>query len=208
MLPGLFFTTWRIFEILTLIPTVGMLSWFVHIFTKANHLTPTSILVLFIVSIIGLFWALATLLAYGATKYNAQFVAVVDLLLVGAFIAGVYYLRYIAKANCSHWTNGSTDSGYVNLGWGSVSGSIKSPFGIKVDGQCAMLKASFAFGIMNCIFFFVTFLILLWVARHHYDHYRGGSRTVRRSSYSSRSHHSRSPRRSHHSTRRYSRTYV
>jgi len=208
MLPGLFFTTWRIFEILTLIPTVGMLSWFVHIFTKANALTPTSILVLFIVSVIALFWALATLLAYSSTKYNAQFVAVVDLLLVGAFIAGVYYLRGIGHANCAQWKAGSHDSGYLDLGWGGVSGSVNTPFGIKVDGQCAMLKASWAFGIMNCIFFFVTFLILLWVARHHHDHYRGSSRSVRRSSYTSRSHHSRSPRRSHHSTRRYSRTYV
>jgi len=208
MLPGLFYTTWRIFEILTLIPTMGMLAWFVHIFTKANALTPTSILVLFIVSVIGLFWALATLLAYGSTKYNAQFVALVDLLLVGAFIAGVYYLRGIGHADCAQWKAGSRDTGYLNLGWGSVSGSVNTPFGLKVDRQCAMLKASWAFGIMNCIFFFVTFLILLWVARHHRDHYRGGSRSVRRSSYTSRSQHSRSPRRSHHSTRRYSRTYV
>jgi len=208
MLPGLFYTTWRIFEILTLIPTMGMLAWFVHIFTKANMLTPTYILVLFIVSVIGLFWALATLLAYGATKYNAHFVAVVDLLLVGAFIAGVYYLRGISHANCSHWTSGTTDSGYASLGWAHVSGSVNTPFGIKVDGQCAMLKASWAFGIMNIIFFFVTFLILLWVARHHHDSYRGGTRTVRRTSYTSRSHHSRSPRRSHHSSSRRSRTYV
>jgi len=204
MLPGLTFAIWRSFEIITLIPTIGMLSWFVHIYTKANSLTPTYILVLFIVSVLAGFWAIGTLLAYGATKYNAQFCAVVDLLFVGAFIAGVYYLRGISNQDCAHW-NPSKASGGINVGFASVGGTIVNPFGVTFDKSCAMLKASFAFGIMNIIFFFVTFLVLLWVARHHYDHYR--SRTTHRTT-TTRSHHSRSSRRSHHSSRRYSRTYV
>jgi len=161
--------------------------------------------VLFIVSVLALFWALATLAFYGATKYNGQFCAVVDLLLVGAFIAGVYYLRAIGHSTCSHWGPGNTDSGQIDLGFASYSGPVYYPFRFELNKACSMLKASWAFGIMNIIFFFVTFLVLLWVARHHYDHYR--SRTVNRT-YTTRSHHSRSPRRSHHSSRRYSRTYV
>jgi len=204
MLPGLTFLTWRIFELLTLIPTLGMLAWFVHIFTKANLLTPTYVLVLFIVSVLAAFWALATLLAYGATKYNGQFCAVVDLLFVGAFIAAVYYLRAIGHADCDHWGPGSNDVGQARLGFSSYNGPYYGLFYPQLHKTCAMLKASWVFGIMNIIFFFITFLVLLWIARHHYDHYR--SRTTR--SYTTRSHHSRSPRRSHHSTRRYSRTYV
>jgi len=202
MLPGMLFATWRFFELITLIPTLGMLSYFVNLHTKANQLTPASILVLFIVSVLAAFWALATLLAYGLTKWNARFCAIVDLLFVGAFIAGVYYLRGVTHWDC---TSGSYPAGSsLTLGPVAFGGSITVP---SVNKTCAMLKASFAFGIMNIIFFFITFLILLWIAREHVDHYRGGSRTVRRE-YVTRSHHSRSPRRSHHSSRRYSRTYV
>jgi hypothetical protein len=158
MLPGLTFLTWRIFEILTLIPTVGMLSWFVKKLTDYNTLTPTSILVLFIVSVLALFWALATLAFYSGTKYNGQFCAVVDLLLVGAFIAGVYYLRAIGHSNCSQWGPGNTDSGQIDLGFATYSGSVYYPFRFELNKACAMLKASWAFGIMNIIFFFVTFV--------------------------------------------------
>jgi hypothetical protein len=158
MLPGLTFLTWRIFEILTLIPTIGMLGWFVHNYTAEMHLTPAFVLVLFIVSVIACFWALATLLAYGTTKYNAHFCAVVDLLFVGAFIAGVYYLRYITKDDCVHWGPGNTSSGQISLGFLYLGGTIRDPFTVDLVKTCSMLKASFAFGIMNIIFFFVTFV--------------------------------------------------
>ena len=42
MITGLFFAFWRLLQIVTLIPTLGMLAWFVHIYTKANQLTPAS----------------------------------------------------------------------------------------------------------------------------------------------------------------------
>jgi hypothetical protein len=158
MLPGLTFAIWRSFEIITLIPTLGMLSWFVHIATINNQLTPASILVLFIVSVLAAFWAVATLLAYASTKYNAQFCAIVDLLFVGALIAGVYYLRAIGHANCANWGPGSTDSGQIDLGFASFSGSFYNPFHLQLNKSCAMLKASWVFGIMNIFFFFVTFV--------------------------------------------------
>lgn len=62
MIAGIFFTFWRIMEIITLIPTMGMLvrafsvtgicvgtnmkgkAWFVHQFQKANQLTPNYVL--------------------------------------------------------------------------------------------------------------------------------------------------------------------
>jgi len=155
MLPGLFFTFWRFAEIITLIPTVGMLSWFVHGFVKNNMLTPTFVLVLFIVSVLALVWAFGTILCYGFTKHNAHFVAFVDLCFVGAFIAGVYELRDIANANCSHFAQ-SGNAIYFALGpFGYAAGSVSFPY-FSFNKNCSMLKASFAFGIMNCIFFFLT----------------------------------------------------
>jgi hypothetical protein len=158
MLPGLTFLTWRIFELVTLIPTIGMLGWFVHNYTVGMHLTPAAELVLFIVSVIAAFWALATLLAYSTTKYNAHFCAFVDLLFVGAFIAGVYYLRFITKDDCANWGPENTATGQIDLGFLYVGGSVVDPFTVHLNKTCSMLKASFAFGIMNIIFFFVTFV--------------------------------------------------
>ena len=131
---GFSFIFWRIMEIITLIPTLGMLAWFVDRYNDANLLTPRSILVLFIVSVLGAAWALGTLFLYSRAKHSAKFVA---------FIGAVWCLRGIANADCSNWrSNGSYNA---DLGIFTVSGSR---FALDVDKECAMLKAAFAFGIM------------------------------------------------------------
>jgi hypothetical protein len=159
MLPGILFAIWRSFEIFTLLPIVGMLSWFVHGYTTEYQLTPTFILVLFIVSVIALVWAIATVLAYGATKYNGRFVAFVDLLIIGALIAGVYELRGITNDNCAHFGQGSTHSLYYSLGvFGSGGVQAHLPWALHLNKNCSMLKASFALAIMNILFFAVTFV--------------------------------------------------
>jgi hypothetical protein len=140
---GLSFWFWRIFQLLTLIPTLGMLAWFVDWYNTRNLLTPRSILILFIVSVLGAAWALGTLFLYAKARHSAKFVAFVDLLFVGAFIGAVYELRGIADADCSSWTTNGSYS--TDLGLFTVSGDR---YGLNVDRQCAMLKASWAFGIM------------------------------------------------------------
>jgi hypothetical protein len=155
MLPGLFFTFWRLCEIVTLIPLVGMLSWFVHGFTHNNILTPNFVLVLFIVSVLALVWAVGTLIGYHSAKHSGSFVAFIDLCFVGAFIAGVYELRGITDANCSSFQ--SPGYIYLNLGpFGSYGASVNNGYALHLNKNCSMLKASFAFGIMNTIFFFFT----------------------------------------------------
>jgi hypothetical protein len=159
MLPGLLFAIWRSFEIFTLIPVIGMLSWFVHGFTEANQLTPTFILVLFIVSVLAGVWAVATLFAYQATKHNGRFVAFVDLVFVGALIAGVYELRGITDDNCATFGQGQPHGIFLGLGiFGYVGVQTQSPWALHLDKNCSMLKASFALAIMNILFFFVTFV--------------------------------------------------
>ncbi|KAF2823288.1 hypothetical protein CC86DRAFT_328462 [Ophiobolus disseminans] len=200
---GMSFWFWRIFQILTLIPTLGMLAWFVDFYNKQNLLTPRSILILFIVSVLGAAWALGTLFLYARARHSAKFVAFIDLLFVGAFIGAVYELRGIADADCSNWENNGSYS--TDLGVFTVSGNR---YGLNVDRQCAMLKASWAFGIMNIIFFFITAVLALLVHRHHRnDRDRVVvKREVHRSRHGHRS-SSRSPRySSHHSHSR--RSYV
>jgi len=186
-------------EIITLIPTMGMLAWCVNFYNSRNLLTPEFILLLFIASVLGLAWALGTTILYLRARHSAFFVALVDLGFVGLFIAAVVLLRGIDGADCASFT--SDGDIFVSLGSAGYVG-WRANWNIDFNKSCAMLKASWVFGIMNCIFFFFTFFLALLVHRHHRD----DRVTVRREYHSSRHGHRRSrdysPRRSHHSSRR------
>jgi hypothetical protein len=174
-----------------------MLAYFVHIYAGNNLLTPNYILVLFIVSVLAAVWAIATLFTYHRAKSNALFVSFIDLCFVGALIAGVYELRDITKFNCSSVS--SNNNPFFSITVGDSTGSL-SGFNVHIDKTCAMLKACFAFGIMNCIFFFITSLLACMVGRGrerkekdvyvretHYSrhgHRRSGSHRSHRSSHS------------------------
>ncbi|OHF04626.1 hypothetical protein CORC01_00097 [Colletotrichum orchidophilum] len=202
MLFAVLFAATRFFQIITLIPTMGMLAWFVDGFVKHNVIVPDSILVLFIVSVLALAWAIFTLFSYHRSSTNALFVAVIDLGFVGAFIAAVWYLRGINYVNC---TNLARDGRWAaNFpGLFTISGPR---FNIFTDKPCAMLKASWVFGIINTILFFFT-AVLAWMhgdrlsssyERKSYHH----GRHRRHRSHSHRSHSRRSSHSHSHSHRR------
>lgn len=194
---GFLFISWRIFEIILLVPVVGMLSWFVHGYVESNQLTPNFILVLFIVSVLALAWTFATLFNYLRARHDAFFVALIDLGFVGALIGGVVTLRGIADADCSSFSSGSL---YFDLGpFGAYGRQTDSPWAVNVNKTCAMLKASWALSIILILTFFVTFLLALLVHRNHrnddrvvvkreyhtsrHGHRRSGSRGASRSRY-------------------------
>ena len=176
-----------------------MLAYFVDQYRRANALTPDSILVLFIVSVLAAVWAIATLFTYHRSKTNSLFVSVIDLLFVGAFIGAVYTLRAAGRWDCTNWSRGGTvASGSSSLGSFSISG-----WDVRTNKTCAMLKASWAFGIMNIIFFFITAILAAFVGRGssrdktyvrethyttHRGHRRSGSHRSHRSSHSGRRH--------------------
>lgn len=199
MLFAIFFAFWRFLEILTLIPTVGMLAYFVSIYNNANLLTPSYILVLFIVSVLALAWALFTLFSYHRSSSNARFVGIIDLGFVGAFIAGVYYLRFIKDYDCVNFSGGRQ----ANISFGILGSATLNTLNLNVNKTCSMLKASWAFGIMNCVFFFFTAVLALM----HGDKAEKEVVKVRRRSHSGhrRSHSGGRSRRSSHS---HSRAYV
>ncbi|GAB7355378.1 hypothetical protein MBLNU459_g5900t1 [Dothideomycetes sp. NU459] len=207
-LAGFLFVAWRIFQVITLIPIVGMLAYFVHGYVNSNQLTPTYILVEFIASVLAAAWTIATLITYFRARHSALFVALVDLAFVGTFIAAVYLLRGISNADCANFSTGGF---YFNLGvFGYYGKSSDSPWALNINKTCAMLKACFALGIIECIAFFVTFLLALLVHRH----YRNEDRVVVKREYHTTRHHNRhssrgsydgrrsSPRRSHQSSSR------
>jgi hypothetical protein len=116
--------------------------------------------------VIAVFWCLDTVIRYGSTKRSAGFVSVIDLCFLGALIAGVYELRFIGGAKCTNWNGGSV---VVSLGpFGSVAYQ-SNHFTVDLNKTCAMLKACFALGIMEIIFFFLTAIFAHLLYRHHKD---------------------------------------
>ena len=171
-----------------------MLGWFVDGFVEDNLLTPTYILLLFIVSVLALAWAFFTLFSYHRSSTNATFVALVDLCFFGAFIASVYFLRHITDADCANIERG--DDWTVHFG--SLGSATGPGFDISVSKPCAMLKACFAFGIMNVIMFFFT-AGLAWLHGDKVEVRRDRRRShSRRHSHRSGSRHSYRSRSSHH----------
>jgi uncharacterized membrane-anchored protein YitT (DUF2179 family) len=136
---GFSFVFWRIMQILTLIPTLGMLAFFVALYDP-DIVTPRPILILFIVSVLGAAWTIGTLFLYSRAKHSAGFVAFIDLLFMGAFIGAVYELRGITDTSCSSFDR----SRY----YGDIFGSVLVNHSPAPSKWCAMLKACFAFGIM------------------------------------------------------------
>ncbi|KAI9884996.1 MAG: hypothetical protein M1823_003198 [Watsoniomyces obsoletus] len=202
---GLAFAFWRWMQIITLIPTLGMLAWFVRGFTSSNVLTPNYVLVLFITSVLATAWALGTLLMYHRTRHSAFFVSFVDFCFAAALIAGVVVLRRIGGEDCNNF---AASGFYADLGpFGSWGSSWGSEWARNPNKTCAMLKACFAFSIMNIIFFFTTSFLALFIHRAHEKKEgrhepRGSSshsgRHTHRRSNSHASHNSRHSRHSHH----------
>lgn len=143
-------------------------------------------------------WAIYTLFTYHRSRRNAFFIAFIDLCFVGAFIAGVYELRGINHDNCSSITNEDVTVS------GGVFGTITyTGLGLNISKTCSMLKASWVFGIMNCIMFFFTSVLALF----HGNGDRRDARNTRskevyvRETHSSRHGHRRSTGGSHRSHR-------
>jgi len=199
MIFGILFAFWRFMEIITLIPTLGMLAYFVKYYNDRNELTPEPLLVLFIISVVAAAWAIATLFTYHRSRENSLFVAFIDLCFVGALIAAVYLLRYIGHANCVNWHSSGSSA---DLTLGSWFGISVSGAGANVNKSCAMIKASWVFAIMNILFFFFTACLAAFVGNSgnrsrnkkevyvRETHYSRGGGSGRRRSGSHRSHRS------------------
>jgi len=143
---GVLFILTRILQLIITIPIIGMLSWFVHGFIANNQLTPTYILVLFIVSVLAGAWVLFTLIGYAAARHSGWFLAFIELCFFAVFIAGVYELHNWAGQSCN------------NVNVNSALAISLGPFNYQLAKSCNMLKACFALGIIDILLFFWTFV--------------------------------------------------
>ena len=144
--------------------------------------------VLFIVSTLAGAWALVTLFRRESVRRNAAFVAFIDLCFFGAFIAGVYFLRGVTNTDCLSASGGFSTSGGVSSSGDTIYinplNIDYAPFSINANKTCTMLKASFAFGIINCILFFNSALMAMLL--HRRERAVVVEKTYRRGSHSSR----------------------
>lgn len=157
------FVFWRVAEIITLIPALGMLAYFVNLWVSANALTPTYIVLMFVTVVLATFYAIFTLFSYHRSRRNAVFISFIDLCFMGALIASVYELRFVAQDSCSTITrrpNNKMSIVYNAQGDAEVNG-----VGVDADRDCSMLKACFALGIMNIVYFFLTSLLVACVGK-------------------------------------------
>ena len=141
------FASWRLPEIITLVPIIGMLGCIVHGYEHYNTPTPASVLTLFVVSVLALIWALATFMVYGFIERNALLTACIDFCFVVTFIAGVCELSDIALTDCTLFQQVVVTSSFTFRPLG---------YGDNIEKSCNMVKASFALGIVNTIFFGFT----------------------------------------------------
>lgn len=144
MLAGIFFIIFRIWQLCFLIIPLGMLSSIVHNYVSHNFLAPAFVLVLFIVVVIASVWVFLTLILYGIARHNGYLIALIDLLIFGGLIGGVVVLGPVAGLSCS-------------------SPNLQSPIYLQSAYEvyqfgtfCGLLKASFAFAIIDILLFFCT----------------------------------------------------
>ena len=145
---------------------------------------------LFIVSVLAAAWALATVVRMDSTRRSALFVSFIDLCFFGALIAGVYYLRGIASANCNTVSGGFDVTGGVSSNPDSITispvGINYTPFTVSANKTCNLLKASFALGIIDVVLFFQSAILALLLHRHERGTVVKTSTSYRRGSHSSR----------------------
>ena len=88
---------------------------------------------------------------------------------MGALIAGAYFLRGVTNTDCVSASGGFSSSGGVSSSGNTVYINPididYAPYSINANKTCTMLKASFAFAITNCIFFFNSAVIAMFLHR-------------------------------------------
>ena len=130
-------------------------AYFINGYLNANVIAPVYILILFIVSTIAIFWCIDTTIRFHTAKASANFVCFVDMCVFGALIAGVYELSFIANQGCPHWDPQSSDPWvWSTLGpFGAQGAQTGNHLARNLNKTCSMLKACFALGIMEVVFF-------------------------------------------------------
>ena len=170
----LLFSIIRVIQVVTLIPTWGILAWFIHQFNLTGTSPPDSVLVLFIATLVGTAWALASSLAVHLRRphYLHIIIFFVDVTILVALIAGVVTLFRVhghdyaplgvefetlpfVMVTPSDW-NGDFD---VYTGYAEFYSWIRRRF--------LMLRSVWALAILNCVLWFFSALLALVIHRRN-----------------------------------------
>ncbi|KAF8429046.1 hypothetical protein EV426DRAFT_206771 [Tirmania nivea] len=162
-LSKLLFPIIRALQLLTLIPIWGMLAWFVHQYDRDSQPIPAEILVLFIASLVGTAWGLVSFFQFHHSIGISILVFVMDMVILGGLIAGVVFLRRIRNQECT------AVSVPFQISWGDyyLTWDNGNGWDISFRKSCMMLKSAWALGIVNCVLFFITALLALFIYRRN-----------------------------------------
>lgn len=149
-------------EILISIPVIGMLGWFVDQYVQNKAEVPDRLLAWFIISILACAWALVTVYQFNRYRsVSGPLIALVDALFMGAFIGMAIIFRGISDTDC-----GNLDVP-VGVTFGDNTYSGGSDLNASINKPCALMKASWALSIINCVLFFIT-ACLSWTLYRSY----------------------------------------
>ena len=128
----------RVLLLLVLIPTWGLLAYFVHVCTPSDGRPFASALYLFVVALLTSFWCLALLFCTALLRRWPWLPAPVDILLAAVIGGGLKLLDpYARNTVCD------------GISWdGTVSDTVKM--------QCYMYKSAYALGMVSAVLLVIT----------------------------------------------------
>ena len=168
----LLFSIIRVIQAVTLIPTWGILAWFVHQFILYDISPPSSILVLFIATLVGTAWALASAVAVHLRRPHHLYIIILfaDLLILVALITGVVFLFEINSQDYAPLGVEFEILPFVMVTPSEWGGDYDVYTGYEefyswIRTRLLMLRSAWALAILNCVLWFFSALLALVIYR-------------------------------------------
>ncbi|KAI5803815.1 hypothetical protein EDC01DRAFT_644937 [Geopyxis carbonaria] len=151
----------RVIQILTLIPAWALMAAVVSWYNSNTIKTPGGVMCLFIVTLLASVWAFCIWIAVMRARNTALWIAFLDIIAMGALIAGVATTSNIANYECNG-TSINTRLVYTSTG---------QPIDINQDiyesrndfwsnpNNCNLIKGAWGLAITNIITFFITAIL-------------------------------------------------
>lgn len=159
-------TVVRVFQILTLIPCWAILAALVSVYNRNNDVAPAAILCLFIVALLASVWAVCILITQLRARNTALWMAVGDIIIMAALIAGVILITNITTTRCVPYV--AQTVAYTTTGekvWTTNNVAMDPMWG--QTNRCDLAKAALGLGIANIILFFILAILSIVVYKQN-----------------------------------------
>lgn len=160
---GQSFVTFRVLQILTLIPCWAILASIISLYDQKSVPAPGAILCLFVIALLLTVWSFCILVTYLRAFNTAYMIAFLDVAGMIALIVGVALLTNEADAECVNLRAVTNYGGFSRGDDGLVTylsdNSVTRVTGGNYGDFCGLLRGSWGLGIANIVFFFLTAIL-------------------------------------------------